>query len=217
MSDQLASPLHWPLSWPRTASHARENGAFKGTFDQVRRELVYEVTQIALGASARYYVLNSIVISTNLPLRKDGYPSASAPRPVDPGVAVYFERKKQPVCFACDKYNEVWKNMRAITKTIEAMRGIERWGSTQLLDRAFTGFTALPEKTQASCWEVLGIKPPDRLDLALSEQRGGYMEREILDAYRRKARETHPDKEGGSSEAFARVVAAKDMALQLIQ
>jgi len=199
MGDQLATPLHWPISWPRTAPHARESGAFKGTFDSIRRELVHEINQIALGPQARTHILSSIVISTNLPLRRDGYPSASGPRPTDPGVAVYFTRKKQAVCFACDKYNEVWKNMRAISKTIEAMRGIERWGSSQLLDKAFSGFAALPPKSGPDCWETLDIPPNSP-------------EQVILDAYRRKAREAHPDN-GGTHEQFISITSAKDIAL----
>lgn len=86
----------------------------------------------------------NVVVSTNKPVRKDGGVYANAREPEDPGVAVYFERDGDRVCFACDQYDRVWKNMRAIAKTIEAMRGIERWGSKEMLDRAFTGFAALP-------------------------------------------------------------------------
>jgi hypothetical protein len=201
MNDNLAFPLTWPEGWPRTSLHQRDRGSFKGTLDMIRRELVVEVNRIALGSSARTQCLSYVLISTNLPLRNDGYPRANAPDPTDPGVAVYFKRKGKDVVFACDKYDKVWKNMRAISKTIEALRGVERWGSSQLLDRAFTGFARLAEKTQESCWEVLGIPPSSN-------------EQQIMDAYRRKAREAHPDT-GGSPEAFDLVVKAKDMALQL--
>lgn len=46
--------------------------------------------------------------------------------------------------------------------------------------------------------------------------KGSINENIVMDAYRRKARETHPDT-GGTAEAFAEVVRAKDMALQLIK
>ena len=124
------------------------------------------------------------VISTNRPVRRDGLPYASAREPDDPGVAVYFEREGDRVCFACDQYDRVWKNMRAIQKTIEAMRGIERWGSKEMLDRAFTGFTALPppdapiemggpDALPKPWHHILGVSA----DAAWSEIRSAYRER----------------------------------------
>jgi hypothetical protein len=118
---------------------------------------------------------------------------------MDPGVAVYFKRKGVEVCFACDKYDAVWKNMRAIQRTVEALRGIERWGSSTLLERAFTGFTALPEKTGPSCWDTLGIAPTND-------------EGAIVAAWRGKAKEAHADV-GGSHEAMVALNEAKDIAL----
>jgi hypothetical protein len=200
MSEQ-AYPLCWPAGWPRHSGQ-RERGAFDGSFDKVRRRLVLEIERLMLGKEAtRWHTPEgSIILSTNMPLRRDGSPYASAAAPQDPGVAVYFVRKKKPVCFACDKYDAVWKNLRAIQKTIEALRGIERWGSSQLLDRAFTGFAALPEKTQANCWEVLGIEP------AVAT------EAKIMEAWRAALFTAHPD-HGGSSEALMRLNEAKDIAL----
>lgn len=196
----LAYPLSWPSGWPRTPSNERVNGSFKGTLDLCRRELINEIDMMVKGLQA------NIVISTNIPLRNDGAPRADARDPADPGVAVYFERKGEKVCFACDQYDRVWKNVRALHRTVEAMRGIERWGSSSLLDRAFTGFIALQEKTEESCWEVLGIPA----------QRGPGSEGVIIDAWRRVVRNVHPDnQETGDAVKFDQVNRAKDMALQL--
>lgn len=174
--------------------------------DRVRRELLWEVDRLILGAkeAARFTTNRDlIVISTNIPLRRDGEPRADF-RPADSGVAIYFERNGKPLCFACDKYDAVWKNLRAIQKTIEALRGIERWGSSQLLERAFTGFAALPEKTGPSCWDVLGLKPDAS-------------EVDIVSAWRRLAQERHPDKEGGSHDAMSELNAAKDIAISTVR
>lgn len=204
MKEQSSYPLCWPEGWQRTPAARRERGCFDGTPDKVRRQLVLEIDRIALGQQSRTHTIrNYVVISTNMPLRADGEPMAVRAAPQDPGVAVYFKRKEQQVCFACDKYDQVWKNMRAIQKTIEALRGIERWGSSTLLDRAFTGFTALPEKTGPTCFEILGISPEAS-------------EAAILEAYRTKAKQAHPD-HGGSVEAFQSVVAAKDNALAVLK
>ena len=116
-----------------------------------------------------------VVISTNVPLRRDGEPYASRREPDDTGVAVYFQRMpgSETVCLACDKFIHVWENMRALGKTLEAMRGIERWGSTELLNRAFVGFTALPSPdakttpppTPRLWFEVLDVSPSAPVDV----------------------------------------------------
>ena len=46
---------------------------------------------------------------------------------------------------ACDQFREVRLNMAAIVMTIKAIRQIERCGTSSLLERAFKGFSALPE------------------------------------------------------------------------
>jgi hypothetical protein len=205
MSEQLAYPLTWPQGWPRTPRQEREIGQFDGTMDRIRLELIREIDRLVLGKrSTAFTIRNSMVISTNLPLRKDGEPRADARAPDDPGAAVYFVRNETRLCFACDRYDAVWKNLRAIQRTIEAMRGIERWGSSQLLERAFTGFAALPERTGPSCWEVLGLNPAAG-------------EAEILKAWREKARGAHPDREGGSHEAMSALNEAKDIALATVK
>jgi hypothetical protein len=50
---------------------------------------------------------------------------------------------------ACDAFKTVANNMAAIVGTIQAIRKIERCGTSALLERAFKGFSALPENVQA--------------------------------------------------------------------
>jgi hypothetical protein len=139
-----------------------------------------------------------LVISSNLPLRRDGFPMARGGYIGDKGVAVYFDLKKKPMCFACDRWDKVEDNMQAIAKTIEALRGVERWGSGQMVEQAFTGFVALPAPEQP--WQVLGLSSH-----ATREQ--------IEAAYRKLASEHHPDK-GGDSQHMARINAARDALLE---
>lgn len=119
----------------------------------------------------------------------------------DHGVAVYFEREGKQMVFACDRWDRVQDNLRAIHKTIEAMRGVERWGASDMMERAFSAFEALP--APKTPWEILGV------------QRGA-SEAEIQSAYRNKARMAHPDS-GGSTAAMAEVNAARDAALMEIR
>lgn len=155
-----AYPLQWPDHAARCPSWKRQRSRFDVTPDRARRDLRDEAKKIG----------TNIVISTNLELRRDGEPYANRRRPEDPGVAVYMMRKGRLLCLACDKHPEVWENMRAISKTIEAMRGIERWGTAEMMDQAFSGFEALPSPDTISpppgiaWWEVLGITPGATVD-----------------------------------------------------
>ncbi len=97
------------------------------------------------------------------------------------------------MCFACDKWQDVYDNIYAIGKTIEALRGIERWGTGDMVEQAFTGFVALP--APKSPHEILGVT-------------AGASEEEIDAAYRQKAMAVHPDR-GGSAAAMAEINEAR--------
>lgn len=137
------------------------------------------------------------MLSTNVPLNRNGVPYAGQKEPNDTGVAVYFERRGKAMVFACDKWASVQDNMRAIQKTIDAIRGIERWGASEMMERAFAAFEALP--APRSCWDILGIKPGAPTD-------------EIVSAYKAKAKRAHPDA-GGSTAAMAELNRARQEAL----
>lgn len=181
-----AYPLHWPQGWPRTNQPQRSR--FDGTFARVRDDLFAEIDRLG----GRY-----VVLSTNIPLKRDGMPYAGQKEPDDPGVAVYFERRGRQMSFACDKWTTVRDNMRAIQRTIEAIRGIERWGASEMMERAFAAFEALP--APKSCWEILGVRPGATRD-------------EIEAAYRSRAKRAHPDA-GGSTSAMADLNRARSDAL----
>lgn len=189
-----AFPLHWPEGWPRTKSPQRSR--FDVTLADARDELFAEIAR--MGGSYP-------VLSTNLELRQDGLPRASQRDPADAGVAVYFMRKGKQMVFACDRWDRTKDNMRAIQKTIEAMRGIDRWGASDMLERAFSAFVALPSSSAKKSWrETLGF-PPN-----VTPTRDG-----IDTAYRTKAKRAHPDV-GGSDAAMAELTAAREEALRAV-
>lgn len=178
-----AFPLAWPVGKART-SYPQPSRFDVTSFAITRDCLLHEIR--LLGGTLP-------ILSTNIPLRLDGLPYANFRQPTDKGVAVYFTLKGQQMCFACDRWDSVADNVHAIRKTIEALRGIERWGSGDMVQQAFTGFIALPSN---SPWDVLGLKP-------------GASHDEIRAAYREKARLAHPD-QGGSNEQMARLNTARD-------
>ena len=140
------------------------------------------------------------VISTNVPVRLDGFPRSGAAEPADPGAAVYWIEGKHRRVMAIDIYDRVADNIAALAATLDAMRAIERHGGAAILERAFTGFAALPAPSAARKWhEILGVPPQASMD-------------EINAAYRRLASSTHPDK-GGSADAMANLNKARDEGL----
>lgn len=182
-----AYPLQWPIGRPRKSWPERSN--FDVSLGKAIRDVQDEVRR--LGG-------DRLVISSNLPLRRDGIPYANASQPTDRGVAVYFRYKQKPMCFACDRWSKIEDNMRAIAKTIEALRGIERWGTGQMVQQAFTGFTALPAPEQP--WQVLGLETS-------SPTRD-----QVEEAHRRLAMKHHPDR-GGDTNEMARINTARDQLL----
>lgn len=195
MTDQSATafPLAWPAGWPRVSR--RSNAPFQMSLSGARDHLMNELRLMG----ARY-----VVLSSNLTLRQDGLPYANQRQPEDPGVAVYFQWRGKQMTFACDRWAKVEDNVRAIGKTVEALRGIERWGASDMMERAFSAFEALPPPdgvVTLSCWDVLGIEPGAPRD-------------QITAAYRRQARSAHPD-QGGTREEWDRLQAAYEQALAM--
>jgi hypothetical protein len=188
-------PLSWPLGFPRTNSPAQSR--FDTPEERVKRNLELQLDLMDAPTS---------VVTTNSELRRDGRHYANQ-RIADTGVAVYFTRKGREQAIACDKWDSVRDNLQAVAKTIEALRGVERWGTGEMVDAAFQGFTAIPASGSSGIavrpkrpWdEVLGVAPD--------------APREVIEAAgKAMQRKTHPDA-GGSEVDFNEVQEAIDEAM----
>lgn len=219
-----AYPLSWPAGWKRTAPSDRLRPRFHGTVmrsythdpsrsyrdkkdlsvfeavDRVRKSLV------RLGVEE-----HTVVISTNIELRRDGLPRSDRRSPEDPGVAVYWRQpgSGQPQCMAIDLYSDVAGNLAAIAASIEALRAIERHGGAQILNRAFAGFNALPATTTTT----MGAETAAEVIARRAGQ--PYTGKNIVGdhlsarhAVRRAQSSAHPDA-GGTTEDFQLVQEAK--------
>lgn len=193
--EKTGYPLCWPPAKLRTPGMNRRHARFKTSFAEARDELIKEIRR--LGGT-------DMVFSSDIPRRNDGLPFADAkPKSGDPGIAVYFKRKGKELCFCCDCYLTVDDNMHAICLTVQALRGIARWGTGDMMEAAFTGFAALPAPGMSSGespWKVLG------LPINATED-------QLRDAYRALAMKHHPDK-GGDAAQFARIKEAYDLLAQ---
>lgn len=213
MSERKAYPLSWPEGWKRTTSRttaqfgkvttALSMQAGREVYTGKSRLSVQDAVRRILAELSRMGVPDwNVIISTNVPLRLDGFPRSDKGEPRDPGAAVYWKQKDGQAmrCMAIDRYTRVADNLAAIAATLEAMRAIERHGGATILDRAFLGFAALPEKASQPWREVFGIPTTAAATWPMVEER-----------FRTLAQVHHPDK-GGKRDEFERIVQARDAA-----
>jgi hypothetical protein len=200
-----AYPLHWPPGWPRSAPIGRMGeGRFSVTPDQALRSLHNELTKLRAA---------HIVISSWCKLSSRGLPYAEDlnARMRDPGVAVYFQLKARPMVMAQDLFDRPYANARSLALAVAALRSLERHGGGHMMQRSFEGFAQLPPPTG---WGA-EIMRPWREVLNV----GGYIDtlpkeaaRAVVeDAYKRLARDAHPDK-GGAADTMAELNVAVDRA-----
>lgn len=199
------SQLRWPTGYARTPRTARRWSQF-GNASYDRPSLSAALNRLEKQLSAftkmgKTYRTKDQMITANVPTGAYGRFKSGMTEPDDTGVAVYFELDGKPIVLCCDAWTRVACNVVAIAKTLEAMRGLERWQVTET-GRAFDGFAALPEKSASgqTCWDVLGI--PQTKDVNA-----------INAAWKEKAKTAHPDK-GGSDDAMAAVNEARDQAVR---
>lgn len=203
-----AYPLQWPAGWPRTADDDKKFGRFSTksrnmhgynassdiTISQALNRINGEIEMLD-GSGSNWNRVNpeSIVISTNLRVRRaDGLPASGQKQPKDTGAALYLEMDGKRQCIPCDSYTQIAQNLAAIAATLAALRTLERHGSG-IMEKAFTGFEALPSPASISWRDVLGYYGDDRA--------------ECKAIYLRKIRESHPDN-GGNETAAAAINAA---------
>jgi hypothetical protein len=181
-----AYPLQWPTGWPRTAEPTR--ALFQTSLAGARDGLLYELNKM----NAKHIVINS-----NMVLRRDGLPYANQSRLDDTGVAVYFMLNEQQRCIPCDRWNMVEDNLQAIRRTVEALRGLDRWGAKAVVDAAFSGFKAIPAEAivvNEPWYETLGV-PADASPSTIRK------------AFTAFAKQHHPDV-GGDPDTYAKYYAA---------
>lgn len=185
MMDPKPWPLAWPEGRPRTPVVARKTSRFDVSHNAACANLFAQIRQLGGGRA---------VISTDMELRRDGLPYANRPF-IDKGAAVYFHHKGRRVAFACDRWDRLACNIHAIAKTIEALRGIARWGTGDMLDVAIQGFVALPPPAAGrKWWDVLGVQQAAPIEV-------------IEASYRALAKKAHPDA-GGTAAAWSELEAA---------
>ena len=184
------------MGWPRTKPANRIPGRFSSqgtpiTTTRAIKRILAELERMG-------YPSWNVIISTNLEVKLNGLPYANQKKPTDPGVAVYFrDRDSSPgegKVIPVDKFTTVEQNLAAVAGTIEALRRLDRYGSG-IMERAFTGFEALPDLGKKSQWFVVLNVPQDAPRDLVERQ------------YKIMRSENHPDR-GGDATQFQRITEA---------
>jgi hypothetical protein len=176
------SKLVWPSDWSRTTTPRASK--YRVTLADAVADLYSALSK----HDARY-----VRITTNRPLSTaTQLPLAHPAEPQDAGVAVYWHHRfGTPRVIACDTWLTVRENIRAITYALDGLRMIERAEASQILSRAYAGFTlpSVAVKPVKSWREILGFTMKVATPGELKKAR-----KELLAKH-------HPDR-GGDAEMF---------------
>ncbi len=191
----------FPLQWPDGYDRAETRTASRFVTGMARsvRQLLHELTR--LGAA-------NVVITSNLPTRISGLPYGEAD---DPGIAVWFVLDGHQRVLCCDRWSRPGENVHALALTVEAMRGISRWGASDVVSRAFEGFKALPAVSGdgggTTGWRVtFGLTRTGLRTLRLGSDDETFQKRVlgiVRAEYRRMMQKAHPDVGGTHDQAVA--------------
>ena len=175
----MISPLHWPSDRPRDRGEKKE-GPFFVSLSEACDHLLDELRK--MGAQ-------HVIISSNVQGRQStlGWrPRSDRREPDDPGVAVWFMRDGEKHCITCDRWPHIEDNVRSIGKTVESLRGMRRWGSSEMASRAVSGFRAALPPAGHDWKSVLGSGVQTVADAKKS--------------FRLLAAKAHPDHGGNPAE-----------------
>lgn len=212
-------PLQWPPNTPRTNPANRRRSSFHtriqrpGLPAEHRAPSVYEAAKELLTELGRLKA-SSVVITSLLPTRHDGLPYSDG-RGEDPGIAVWCVYNGRERVFACDEWQTHAENLRAIAKSIEALRGLARWGMADVAERAFAGFAALPPGASEEA-PPAPIKRPWREVFSIASTHAELISEDLLAVVKARHRkliaEAHPDA-GGDVGRAAELNASLDEAI----
>ncbi len=141
-------------------------------------------------------------------LRRDGMLRSRA-RVEHPGVRLSFLSKHGPMSYTCDQYVGIYSddppdwqiNVRAIAKTLESLRAVDRYGATA--GKQYAGFKELGAGSGAT--PMGGMTREQAVYVIDDYQPSDWSSRDRESAqlaYRRARAAAHPDRHGGDRTAW---------------
>ena len=193
------SGLDWPDGFERTPAGDRRRypGGFEVSRTAAFDSILEEIAKIDGAMNVR--------VETAAPhTAKNPHRPYKDRDPDDPGVVAYYDRESQGYAVACDRWDNLRDNARAIALYVDAKRAVDRYGVATVGSEFDT--QALPSGDGEDAvagreppHEVLGVDPdaPDAV---------------VKGAARSLKAEHHPDS-GGDREQFQRIVEAEEAML----
>lgn len=181
LSQVTEGRLCWPTEIKQRAPHIDRHPFKDPHVDVEEREIGYEM--------ARWGAREFIISRNRLRIYAG-----------DPAVALWWLDKNDILhVLACDRYSSMGENMHAIRLTLEAMRGLERWGAmTQEQAAEGTRLLMIEDRSKPRWWDILGVERSWPLGA-------------IEAVWKTKAEKAHPDR-GGDTAQLAALNAAMDTA-----
>ncbi len=114
--------------WPGARTNGRRDASFRSTYPQTLDLLEGELTKLR----AKDIIIQVEGLTLQF-LRNDGWPKSGNWQNGygGPGVIVSFESSKGHMSFPCDRFRDWQDNLRAIAKSLEALRMVDRYGVTR--------------------------------------------------------------------------------------
>lgn len=202
--------------WNHGTGPKRVNSPFRVGAGRTQDELRCELAAIGV---------RSAVIQADLDpsdIRLDGVPRSNARFRTGRVILSFTHPKLGDLSMPCWQFRDLWDNLRAIVKTLEALRAVDRYGVTQRAEQ-YRGWSALPPAgTAIVVAEFATAEDAARFLLKTAHNdpahtpAPGVIKLVIDDAefrstaYRAASKTAHPDT-GGSETLMRRVNAARDM------
>ena len=189
----------------RPAKLGNKKSMFKSTYAQSLEDLEHELKH--LGAT-------QITIQAGYPrekIRNDGWPFSSA-TPTHPACIVQFtDRKRRQLAFRGVQYAKFADNIRAIAKTLEALRAVDRYGVVE--GEQYTGFKQLgePPKSNTSSGAMSRQSAAAWIAARLGMEQAYIYNAQpahVEDICGGLKRKFHPDVNGGKDEDFKTLMVA---------
>lgn len=115
--------------WPGERTKGRRDAQFRATYPQTLDLLESELSHIHARAGSVIIQVDGLTLGD---IRNDGWLRPQWKCFVDrPGVIVSFESPKGAISMPCDKFRDWQDNLRAIAKSLEALRMVDRYGVTR--------------------------------------------------------------------------------------
>jgi hypothetical protein len=193
------SNLDWPAEFERTDPSDREvySGGFRVTRSEAFQNILDElatwdgVTDVQLDSGAEHQKRNP-----NKPYARASFD--------DPGIVVRFQKDGQDMAAACDRWDNPRDNAQDLYHYLHETRMQEQRGTV-------TAESEYDKLQLPSEGDATAASPPPHVVLGVEP---GADHAAIKAAYRERMQEVHPDKPGGSEEAFRRVQDAKETLLK---